>query len=140
MTIFSSLKTLPLLAVLAAGIGSAPSLAIASNHNAETHKSHNTQHKSKNNRYGYQHNNRHARANHRNQNVNHSRKKHHYNKHHKSHRVVHNYHYRGHEHNRYCQHPTSYRSYVQQPYFLSRNGLRLMLGLHTDNIDIVFHD
>jgi len=50
--------------------------------------------------------------------------------------------YRGHQHvhNRYCQRTTSHRFYVQQPYFLSHNGLRLMLGLHSDNLDIVFHD
>ena len=140
MTILSTLKTLPLLAVLAAATGLAPSLAIAGNHNTEPHKAQHSQHRA--NKHEQKHNKRHARANHRNQHVNHSGKKHHYNRHHQSRRVVHNRHYRSHKHvhNRYCQHPTSYRSYVQQPYFLSRNGLRLMLGLHTDNIDIVFHD
>jgi len=142
MTIFSSLKTLPLIAILAAGIGLAPSLASAGTHNAESHKSQRTQHKTKNNRHGYQNNNRHAQTNHRNRHAMHSGQKQRINKHNKSRHVVHNRHYRGnnHAHNRYCRHPISYLSNVQQPYFLSRNGLRLMLGLHTDNIDFVFHD
>jgi hypothetical protein len=135
MTILSSLKTLPLLAVLATGTGLIPTLALAGNHNDEPHKA-------KANKHNQQQNNRYTRANHRNNSVNHQGKKRHFAGQNQSRRVVHNRDYRGHRHthNRYYQQPVSHRSYVQQPHFLSRNGLRLMLGLHSDNIDIVFHD
>ena len=140
MTIFSKLKTLSLLALVAAGTSLAPSLATAGNYNAEPHKAQHSQQKAK--KHGQHKNKRYARTDHRNQHVNHPRKKRHFNKHHQLKRVVHDRHYRAHkhEHNRYCQHPTSHRSYAHQSHFLSRNGLRLMLGLHSDNFDIVFHD
>jgi len=140
MTILSTLKTLPLLAVLAVGTSVVPSLAVAGNHNAEPHKTQRSQHKA--NKHNRQHKERHAHANHRNQHVDHPRDRRHFKKHHQPRRVVHNRHYRGHKHvhNRYCHHPVSYRSYSHQPHFLSHSGLRLMLGLHTDNLDIVFHD
>jgi len=140
MTILSTLKTLPLLAVLATGTGLAPTLATAGNHNAETHRAQQSQHKA--NKHNRQHRERHAHTNHRSHHADHRQKKRHFAKHHQPRRVVHSRHYREHKHvhNRYCQHPVSYRYYSPQPHFLSHNGLRLMLGLHTDNLDIVFHD
>lgn len=137
MTIFSSLKTLPLLAALTAGIALIPAFAIAGNHHAEAYNSQHTQHKTRTEKHAYQ-DKRHAQTNYRNPRAMHSGQRRHANKYHKRHRVIHNREYRRYKHAH--EYPAHYRSYAQQAYFPARSGLRLMLGLHTDNLDIVFRD
>jgi len=129
MTILSPLKALPLLAVLAAGFS--PGLALAEKHDGAKYN-------------GQQHSERRAHSNRRDsQSVDHRRVQRNNNRHYEPRRIVHNRHYveQKHVHSRYCQHHTNSRSYAYQPQrFISRNALGIMLGIHSDNFDIVFHD
>jgi len=150
----TSLKTLPLLAVLAVGMSLSPSISIAGKGDHGKHKekySHNSGHKSgkahhrDNHRvnkqayrsHGNSHRNNRGHGSKDHHGSRHGHYKHHaYNKHDNHGRgYVYNHAHGGHGHTSYIVNDYYYR----EPYYVL-DPLRFMIGLHTDNLDIIFSD
>jgi len=153
MTILTPLKTLPLLAVLATGFaaGLTPGLALAGNHQGAQHKEQRAERGNANRHEQKQRGqysgerreqaNRHNNPPAKHQRDNQYRENRYYTSRYQPRRVVVNNHGRRHAHNRYYQHPVNPRAYAYQPHRpFNLHGLRLMLGLYSDNVDIVLHD
>jgi len=128
----TSIKTLPLLAVFATGLVLSPTLAMADDddrgHSKHRYSQENHQARGYANKHGNRHGERHNGSRH-------------YNKHY-GHRdgYAHNKHYyrrddhRGHRHSTYIV-----NDYYDNDYYLL-DPLRFMIGLHTNNVDIIFRD
>ena len=134
MKLLTTLKTLPLVSILALGLALAPTASMAdkgdrgqkdrySQHGGKTFKADKRGHKDRGHGYG------HTRKGH---------DKHSYDRHgsHGRHQVghAHGYGHDRHSHNNYIV-----RDYGHQHYS-GLGNLRFMLGLHTDNVDIIFRD
>lgn len=150
----TSLKTLPLISALAIGLVLSPTLSMADNGDRGRHKtqyshdggqSHSKGHKGSNT----QSNKRHYKSHGKSHKSNHGHSsKHHYAKghgHHNDHahykRGINKYRYdhqnshRGHHHTSYVVNDQHYSDYS---YGLDHLGF--MIGLHTNNVDIIFRD
>jgi len=157
----NSLKTLPIIAVLAVGFALTPTTSIAANdrgHHNGGYSKHSAKHQDKGhyrgNKHSYRgsgkhHNKGHHRSNkhsykhsangHKNSIGHHINK--HYNKHHYG---RHNNHYpRYDRHYGHRGHNTTHyvvNDYGHNGHYHGLNHLRFMIGLHTDNFDITFRD
>lgn len=150
MKINTPLNTLPLLAVLAVTLFLSPALSLADNGNSGHHKEKHSHHGGKSGRKSYnmgQH-----RSN-----------QHSYKTHGKSHKNNHSYrpelhysngHGRGH-HNKRVFYKRGHQNHVHRGYshinyavnnhdyndhFYALDPLRFMIGIHSDNLDIILHD
>lgn len=153
MNIKSTLKTLPIIGVIALGLAITPAYAIADNNgrsHARDHDSHKTFKKSnkshKKTDRGERRHNVHAydayghknmRKSHRNKHYRghdiHKHKKH--NRHQHGNRHWHKHGHTGHTHSYYVV-----NDYDQHGHYDGFDRLRFMIGLHTDNVDIIFRD
>ena len=142
------LNTLPLLAVLAVTLFLSPGLSLADNANSGHHKEKHAHDGGKSSRKG------HVVGHHRSN-------QHRYKTHGKSHKDKDNYSYRpelhysnGH-HNKHVFYKRGHHNYVHRTYshinyvvndhdsndhFNALDQLRFMIGLHSDNLDIILHD
>ena len=127
----TALKNLPLISLLAAGLFLSPAMAMADKGDRGNFKRHDS------------HENRHSQSN--------SQK--HSNKHHNKHSYNKGYghhnnqvHYkRDHHKHRYDKHRSHHTTYIvndhhYSDYSYGLDPLRFMIGLHTNNFDIVFRD
>jgi Ni/Co efflux regulator RcnB len=143
MNLISTLKTLPLIGVLAMGLALSPITAIADkgerSHSSKGHKSYNSTFRSSH------HNDRHSKhqKRHDGHKYRHNDRKYaHHNKRHNKH-VYNNHHVRGHgyqprryyTHNNYYAYDRGY--YDRHDVF---DNIEFMFGLHTGNFDIIFRD
>ena len=143
MKLLTTLKTLPLVSILALGLALAPTASMAdkgdrgqkerySQHGGKSFKGDKRGHKDRGHGYG------HTKKGH---------DKHGYDRHgsHGRHQVGHAH---GHGHDRHAHHNSyaghSHNNYIVRDYgnqhYLGLGNLRFMLGLHTDNVDIIFRD
>ena len=145
----TSLKTLPLISVLAIGLVLSPTLSMADNGDRGRHKtqysdsgqSHSKGHKRSNKHSNKAHYKSHGKSH--KENYRHS-SKHHYTKgrgHHNAHANYkrgfnnHHDHHRGDHHTSYVVNDHHYSDYSY-----GLDPLRFMIGLHTNNFDIIFRD
>ena len=150
MKSLTSLKTLPLISVLAIGLALSPTLSMADNGDRGRHKtqysfdggqSHSKGHKRSNTHSNKRHYKSHGKSH---ESKHGYRSKHHYNKghgHHNDHA-----HYKRDRHNhRYDNHRGQHTTYIvndhhYSDYSYGLDPLRFMIGLHTNNFDIIFRD
>lgn len=139
MNIFTTLKTLPLLAVLTVGLILSPTLSMAGNGEHGQHKakysqnagkSHSKSHNKGNyrsNKHSYKTHGKRYKGNHSHRSERHHRKHDYYKRGH--------YDHRGHRHTNYIV-----KDHYYPEHFIGLDHLRFMIGLHTDILDITLHD
>lgn len=150
----TSLKTLPLISVLAIGLVLSPTLSMADNGDRGRHKTqysydggqaHSKGHKRSNKQSNKAHYKSHGKIH--KENIGHS-SKHHYPKEHGYHSDHGHYkrgftnHRYGHQNNHRGRHHTNYvvNEHHYSDYSYGLDPLRFMIGLHTNNVDIIFRD
>ena len=132
----STLKTLPLAAVMAMGLSLTPAITLADDGDRGRHKEHHGQQKEKPRHYNHGHQHRDYD---RHESRNHPKWK----RHELKHVIKHDIRNRDH-HEHYHRQPRDQRYIIVPDYghqhYLGLNDLRFIFGLHTDNVDIIFRD
>ena len=142
----NSLKTLPLIAALAIGLALWPTLSMADKGDRGGHKNKYSQDNRQSHSKGDKHRNSHSNKGHYKSRDNSHKSnhgyssKHRYNKghgHHNDHVYYKRKHHAGHR-----DHHTTYivNDHHYSDYSYGLDPLRFMIGLHTDNVDIIFRD
>jgi len=151
MNIIKNLKTLPLLGTLALSILITPGLSAASDKDRGRHNNQYSQYERHTNNHGQQRQHRRHHNDHRQQHAHRGREHHGHNHHYRApvarvfnhssqrrHGHAHgNRHTHRHGHNAHHTHTS--RAYHPR-HWLNMNNLRLMLGVHTDNFDLILRD
>jgi len=139
----TSLKALPIIAALTVGFALTPITAMAGNGERGHHKSEYSRSSGKHHDKGHYRRDKHANRSH----GSHQSRSigRHYNKHRDNHYTGHHdyrrYNY-GHHYPRRGHNTTHYvvNDYGHRGHYSGFDQLRFMIGLHTDNVDISFHD
>ena len=141
----NTLKTLPIIGVLAMGLALAPATSMAGNGDRGHHKSGYSKSSGKHHDKGHYRSGKHAYRKHdrgHKRNLGHHLDRHYstrygnrHDKHYRGHSHGHHYDHRGHATTHYVVNEYPYRDH-----YIGLDHLRFMIGLHTDNFDITFRD
>ena len=149
MNTISPLKAMPIIAALAIGLALAPTASMADNGNRGNHKGQSSQD------YSRSHSKADSKKQHRRDKREHGSKRHNVNRHDrhsnktvtrnyygKPHKYRNNHKHYGHDHHRNNHSYTNYvvHDYVDRDRYVGFDDLRFMIGLHSDNFDIIFRD